>query len=130
MSDNKPFDEEEVEETINNDSSGIHEAEEEDDAIVDSLKGPYSWCPNLSEIITRMMSEVATGVMVKVPGKKNKTYIWQKSLEREKIMLLLDNPPSGSVWDTLVSKALPEITQSGTTQASDMRSKVKENSKQ
>jgi len=80
----KPTGKEEVEENINNDSSGIHEAEEEDDVIEDTLKIIHDWCPNLSEIITRMMSGAATGVMVKVPDNKDKTYIWQRNLEREK----------------------------------------------
>ena len=69
-----------------------------------------------------------TGVMTKIPGKKDKTYIWQRSLECEKIMTLLENPHSGSVWDTFISKSSPEVTQSGTTQPSAKSSNVKENS--
>ena len=46
-----------------------------------------------------------------------------------KIMILLENIPTGSVWDTFISKSPPELTQSGTTQPSDKVSNVKENSK-
>ena len=98
--------------------------------IKDIQKVTHDRCPNLSEIITRMMSGAATGVMVKVPGKINKTYNWQRSLEREKTMTLIGIPPSGSVWDTIMSKSPPEVTQSGTIQNSAKSSNVKENSGQ
>ena len=85
-------------------------------------------CPNLSEIITRMMSGVASSVVVKVHVKQDRVYLWSDSLERDKVMALLAKPPSGSVWDTFMSKGASEGMHVVTAQISANSSKLKNNS--
>ena len=92
----------------NNDNGDIHEDRDGVDLIEDTSKVTSKLCPNLSETITRMMSGVASGVVVKVPGNKDKIYLWSDSIKRDKVMAVLAKPSSSRVWDTLMSKGVPE----------------------
>ena len=71
----------------------IHKDQDDRDLIEDPSKVTSKLCPNLSKIITRVMSGVASGVVIKAPGKKDNIYLWSDSMERDKVMVVLTKPP-------------------------------------
>jgi len=74
-----------------------------------------------------MMFGVASSVVVKVPDEQDRIYLWSDSLERDKVMALLAKPPSGSVWDTFMSKGASERTHVVTAQISAKSANLKNN---
>ena len=95
-SDTGPNAEEEVASKKNNNGK-IHEDQDDVDLNEETSKATSELCPSLSEIITRMMSGLASSVVVKVPGKQDNIYLWSDSIERDKVMVVLAKPLSGSV---------------------------------
>ena len=64
--------------------------------------------PNLTKIIGRMSTKVATGVVVMIPGEQDRVYDWLNDDQRDELIEFILDPIPGSSWDTFMSKSPPE----------------------